>query len=335
MPRIIFNHDGCSMVSQLIDTDMTEADVDRSLVAPVAERGVDTIDFSILSTANFNCRTRHGFEHILKSMYGTQTIQDRLHRVITHYNAQPNDLLDLVIKHGHARGLRVLGALRLNHWNNNDLLDRVPGRCFQEHHWRKDFRDPAFHDYLLEVLEDLLAKGVDGLTLDFERKAPFFPSEAPMDERADACTDFVRRARALSDRTLVARVCHDAEINAAQGQAPQRWINEGLLDAVVPATHNHEPDDLSWRCDRFLQTARAASHGCEVWPQIWPTPTRWRERAPQTIHNVEAVRRRVDDLLQQGADGVYFFNFCCEFDNTGDSSQSTFDHLPDVSGLAV
>lgn len=64
--------------------------------------------------------------------------------VIEHNAAQDLDLLDIVVKHGRARGLKVFGNIRLNHANAAVMLEDVPGRRFGNGSGaRMDFRDAA------------------------------------------------------------------------------------------------------------------------------------------------------------------------------------------------
>ncbi len=235
--------------------------------------------------------------------------------VIERYAEQPLDLLDIVVKHGHAHGMKVFGCVRLNHANWRAMLDGIPGRDFVNG-MRKDFRDESFHRYLLEVYEDLLEKGVDGLTLDFERKAPFFPEDTPQRERFDACRAFVRGVRKLTGKPIAARVCHDAAKGEPQGQDPEGWLREGLLDAVIPATHNHEPDLMDWGGERFLRAAKESPRPCAVWPQIWPTPGPWVEYRTRR-NEPDQVVERARELFRDGANGVYYFNFCCYWPRLG------------------
>jgi hypothetical protein len=280
------------------------------------------IDWSICSTGVHNCRTR--FRRDLNPAFVAETnercpgvwlakgnagMARSAARVAAHYNEQERDLLDVVIDAAHEAGMQVFGNVRLNHGNCSNWLAGVPGRQ-HDGGQRRDFRDAVFHDYLLALYTDLLAKGVDGISLDFERKAPFFPDDVPLEERAEACTAFCRRARALTGKPILARVSHEGTKGEAQGQDPERWTAEGLLDIVVPATHNHEPDRLDWSFGRFTAAAAESPRPCRVWPQIWPTPAPWSEREGN-LHSMGAIRRRVSEIRAQGADGVYFFNFCC------------------------
>jgi hypothetical protein len=316
----IFNHDGFELLAELAGTDCTLADADRVLVAPLAVAGFNAIDWCLCSTGIHNCRTRHGRgitrELLARShadnpaMWGEAAADTifPIGEVVERYSAREKDLLDCVIAAGHARGLRVYGNVRLNHACVPRWLTGVPGPSHAGG-LRKDFRDAAFQAYLLELFADLLAKGVDGLSLDFERKAPFFPDGVPQDERFAACTRFVRAARALTDKPLLARVAYQPEKGELQGQQPLTWMVEGLLDAVVPATHNHEPDPFDWVPKVFFATAKCSPRPCAVCPQLWPTPEPW-NNGHNRRHASEAVRQRCDALHIAGADGAYFFNFC-------------------------
>lgn len=302
---LAFNHDGYGMLDELHSTARTEEDVRRVLVDPLAGSAISVIDWCIQSTGLHNCRTRHGKLHDGR---GKEEIDHRVGEVIRHCAAQGKDLFDLVIAQGHRAGLKVFGNVRLNHTGRNpSQLRNCPGRNAEG---KKDFTDPIFHDYLCEVFEDLLAKGADGISLDFERKAPFFPEATPQQERFAACQAFLEKIRALTSLPILARVSHDPAKGEPQGQDPERWVEQGLVDIIVPATHNHEPDHLDWGFERFLQAARRSPNGCLVWPQIWPTHANWGDRMGN-LHSCEAVVRRVEEIKASGAHGAYFFNFCC------------------------
>jgi len=303
---VAFNHDGFGMLAELAETEMTEEDAARVLVDPFRDSAVTVIDWCILTTGQHNCRTRHGRGFVGDGQ--GREVDRRIGKVVSHFNDQPNDLLDVVIHRGHAAGLRVFGNIRLNHGAlNRERLLSCPGRNAAG---KKDFRDAAFHTYLCELVEDLLDKGVDGISLDFERKAPFFPDAAPMLERTQATTAFLHRVRALTDKPITVRVSHDRCNGEPQGQAPAQWIAQGLVDVVVPATHNHEPDSLDWPFERFLEAARMSPRPCRVWPQIWPTGEHW-QGGEATPYPPAAILRRVQQIRDSGAQGAYFFNFCC------------------------
>jgi hypothetical protein len=304
--EVVFNDDGFSEPAELANTNMTEADAAEFLVAPLARAGVTVLDWCVLTTSEHNCRLAHGRPFDGKGQ-GRQIDAD-VGRVVSHYNAAPLDLLDIVIKHGHLNGLNVWGNLRLNHGSLNvDRLRECPG-TMQPNGSRKDFRDMDFQAYLLDLCRDLLDKGVDGISLDFERKAPFFPEDAPQPERFGACRRFLQMARQLTDKALSARVSHDRAKGEPQGQDPLAWLQEGLLDVVVPATHNHDPDPLDWLPVPFIKAARISPRPCLVCPQIWPTADPW-TGGRNRRHSPAVIRDRIHTLWAMGADGVCFFNF--------------------------
>lgn len=321
MTDYAFNHDG-GVIQALAHGDLTEQAAADMLVRPLADAGFNVIDWCLGTTGEHNCRTRHN-----KGVAPFNDMFKTIGRIVEHYNAQDLDLLDIVIKHGRAAGMKVFGNMRLNHCVDPQRLADCPGPVNFCHYAsiKKDFRQQAFHVYLAEVFEDILAKGVDGISLDFERKAPFFPPGTPREEKFDATWHFMQRIRALTDKPIAVRVAYEPDKGEAQGQQPLRWIEAGLVDVVIPATHNHEPDPLDWSFAAFRAAAARAPRPCAVWPQVWPTGGAWCDGEsagwpPQRI--IERSRQLVDD----GADGVYYFNFCC-YDETRRLLPPPFDDM--------
>ncbi len=321
MTDIVFNNDG-GIIWALADREWTEQAAADLLVQPFVGSDVTAIDWCLGTTGEHNCRTRHK-----RPIAPTNPQFSDIHRVVTHYNAQPLDLLDIVVKHGHAAGLRVFGNVRLNHCVDPMRLADCPGPVNFCHYAsiKKDFRQPAFHRYLAEIFEDLLEKGVDGISLDFERKAPFFPPGTPREEKFDATWHFLQRIRALTTKPVIARVAYEPEKGEAQGQQPMRWIEAGLIDAVIPATHNHEADSLDWTFKAFLDAAARAPRNCKVWPQIWPTGAGWAD-GRQAGWSSQRILERARQILELGAHGAYFFNFCC-YDERHHLLPPPYDHM--------
>ena len=314
MTNYVFNHDGFGALAYLPRTDMTEKDAADLLVRPLVDSGITAIDWCTLTTAEHNCRTRHnrGFDGV-----GINRDIDReIGQVVAHYNSQPLDLLDIVVKHGHTGGLKVYANMRLSHYLNPERLATCPGPHFPSYAGiKKDFRSDTYQGYLIELIEDLLTKGVDGISLDFERKTPFFPPGVDDEEKAEACTRFLGKVRPLTSKPVIVRVARGEEDRKAEGQDPFAWISKGLVDVVIPATHNHEPDTLDWSFDDFLKAAKNSPRPCQIWPQIWPTALEWTEEF-DTKHPPEAIIHRTQEIVATGADGAYYFNFCC-YDKDG------------------
>jgi len=149
--QYVINCDGGTPLFGLARTDRTEADAARQLVDPIVDTDLSAIDFNIGTTGAHNCRTRYGieydeadwrrfvpgllrrFESALPRVELTQLVARRTEdycgyaRTIRHYNEEERDLLDIVIRHGHARGLEVHAGVRLNHANFPETMRDVPG----------------------------------------------------------------------------------------------------------------------------------------------------------------------------------------------------------------
>ena len=65
----------------------------------------------------------------------------------------------------------------------------------------------------------------------------------------------------------------------------------------MPATHNHEPEDLAWMFERFIARSR--------------------------------------DIVAAGGDGVYFFNYCCYWPRLGAEEPDTAAMFTAIRGIAA
>ena len=163
-PAYIFNHDGYGILADLYDTDRSEQTAADLLVRPLAEAGMTDLDWGLSSTVLHNCRIRGGRPHtpelwekaFAENPKLDQPLRRRIPEVVVHYNKQPRDLLDIVVHHGHEHGLKVFGAVRLNHALGPLWLEGVPG-VRHNNGTRIDFRDEAFHAYLEDKFTGLYA----------------------------------------------------------------------------------------------------------------------------------------------------------------------------------
>ena len=92
----------------------------------------------------------------------------------------------------------------------------------------------------------------------------------------------------------------------------------------------HATSDDLLTFQRFLDAASKSPRPCQVWPQIWPTGKDWTEETARR-HPPDAVLQRAEEILALGADGVYFFNFCCFYDGSRlfqEDDQRIFGNLP-------
>jgi len=319
-PTVMFNNDGYGCLRLIRDLPADEKAVDSHFVAPFDGSDVRIMDWTVFSTAEHNYRTAVG-NPVIAAGESRLGRDDRAAQAdcVQRYNANDKDLLDCMRDASRRHGMAFFVSLRLNHSSVMDGPLPCPGRDFGKGKGaRKDFTDDLFQHYLLALLEEIALRDPDGLTLDFERKAPFFPRSTSQTQRFEAADRFLHAARSLADRHsdrlgrplwLAARVANDPAKGEPQGQRPLRWIAEGLLDMVIPATHNHEPDALDWQPRAFLDARAASPRQCRVLPQIWPSPGPYDNWTPQGRHAPDAVAQRARELIAMGADGVYLFNF--------------------------
>jgi len=104
---------------------------------------------------------------------------------------------------------------------------------------RMDFRHTAVRDFKLNIIRELLQRGIDGISIDFCVYPPFFSDP---EKDGHWMTEFLRDVRAALDeegkRTgryieLIVRV--DSMKAEEQGLDWRGWIREGLLDYIIPS----------------------------------------------------------------------------------------------------
>lgn len=320
LPLAVFNFDGYGCLRLIRDLPVGPHTVEQHLVKPFLATDINVLEWTVFSTAEHNYRTTVGTP-VLADADARLGRDDRRRQAqcVQAYNDQAHDLLDCMKLAARRHGLGFFVSLRLNHCTLSDRPWPCPGRTFgQGNGTRKDFSDPAFQDYLLALLDELAQRQPDALTLDFERKAPFFPPAVEARTRFEAADRFVGAARQLVDRhsqgrdqplLLAARVAHDPALGEPQGQRPFHWMRQGWLDLVIPATHNHQPDALDWSAQAFIDARAHGPRPCLVLPQIWPSPGSYDNWTAAGRHGPDAVSRRAQQLLDQQADGIYLFNF--------------------------
>ena len=199
------------------------------------------------------------------------------------------DPLDVMIDRAHEVGMDFIGSLRLTHSSN-------PADVTNAHNWQFKIDHPewvlkgddspnrknAFNWTYPEVRaerfaiaeETLTRYDVDGLELDLT----FDPYYFEADEVADnlhVLTDFIRDLRRAAKESgekrgksidIGARVFPTLKANNDAGFDVETWLQEGLLDFVVPNVYSHMPIDPDFPFEVLLDLARAG--GCEVYPAM-------------------------------------------------------------------
>ena len=228
------------------------------------------------------------------------------------------DPLAVAVERAHEKGRRILGSLRMTEPTSPDddnpyMLGRLkrehPEVMIGEHH--PDYpRAAGCADYTrddvraerLAVIEEVCGRyGMDGLEFDPYVGVFFKPSEAT--ENAPVLTEFVREIRQLLDRlgevrgeslSLAVRVRATEEANLALGMDVRAWLEEGLLDIVIPWTESFLFDQempIEWVVEA------AAGSETPVYPMLGRSPYDDRHHLP----TVEMYPGRSGQLPRHGS----------------------------------
>ena len=232
------------------------------------------------------------------------------------------DPLDVMIDRAHEVGMNFIGSLRLTHSSN-------PADATNAHNWQFKIDHPewvlkgddspnrknAFNWIYPEVRaerfaiaeETLTRYDVDGLELDLT----FDPYYFEADEVADnlhVLTDFIhdlrRAAKGSGEKRgksidIGARVFPTLKANNDAGFDVETWLQEDLLDFVVPNVYSHMPIDPDFPFEVLLDLARA--RGCEVYPAMGSVLGANREE----YAGVDYYRAAASAYWSRGADALY------------------------------
>jgi hypothetical protein len=255
----------------------------------------------------------------------------------------------IVMARDHARkiGLKFLIAPRMEAFGVPPPLDELfNSTIFNEHpEWRCITREgeeiprmsyayPEVQDCVLEQYQEVLGYEPDGLSLMFNRGAPYLLYEQPLvdgfkertgqdpheldewDEewiqyRCDVMTGFMRRVRKLLDELppdggapleLIAFVLNSVPTCRRYGIDVETWAREGLVSIVCPyasAFHRTDRDDeKELELPGFVEAL--AGTDCRMVPHVMP-----RVEPPQAFLATAAA------LYAAGADGLAFWDTNC------------------------
>jgi len=171
------------------------------------------------------------------------------------------DPLRVLVDRAHDRGLDFIASLRMGGYPGLPAEMSVPGGG-------RGMALEEVRDFQYHLLEELVTEyPVEGIELDFAA-APmgtalwFPPEEAP--QLAPVMTDFVRRVAECArqrpgDAGLVgARVYPTRELNERTGLEVERWLEDGLVDYVIPLVYGDMALDSAMPVDWLIRAAHAA-----------------------------------------------------------------------------
>jgi hypothetical protein len=217
------------------------------------------------------------------------------------------DPLTVLIDRAHEKGMDFLASVRLGRYGGMDpaLDTKTGGRGYVN----KEVRDHVF-----AVLEELATDyATDGLELDFAAPpggASFYFQPDDVPEYTPVMTGWLRdvaamaRGREGGAAEIGARVYPTLEANAAAGLDVSTWLDERLVDFVVPMVYGHNVVDADMPIDWLIEAAHR--NDIAVYPMISPYHTDdSRVRMGRQHATPEMMRAAAASYWDRGADGMY------------------------------
>ena len=336
--RVIFNSDGHGVFKD------AGGDLDQwitNLFGPLENSHVDALfwcDGAGGNTANYDSQVleRTG-ARVGKTDPKLQALID-----------QGNDPPRVVVREAHKRKLDVFYSFRINDIHDSFILDEQPTFKVKHPEWllgkkkygavtsyptALNFAVKEVRDLKFRAIEEVFTKyDFDGLEVDFLRGAPYFlPGTAK--KNAPLLTGLVSRYHQLLRRQskkrgrrlqLAVRVDESLAACGRDGFEVAKWIEQGLVDHVILGS-----GVIDIEIAQFRKLARP--RGVHVYPCLYGWPSRY-SPIPRKLAAAMAL-----NYWQQGADGIYLFNW---FPHTRNNSEQTgpwmasmLDRIGDPAGL--
>jgi hypothetical protein len=243
----------------------------------------------------------------------------------------------IVVREAKKRGLDVFYSFRINDIHDSFTPDEKATFKVEHPEWmigpRKygdvtsfptslNFAVPEVRELKFRVIEELFKKyDFDGLEIDFLRSAPYFlPGEET--KNAHLLTKLLRRVRKHLDQRgrqrgrpirLAVRVEGSLASCRKDGFEVSRWIKEGLIDYLSLGT-----GVIDIEVEQFKKFA--APKGVFVYPVLYGWPSKYYPIPAELAAGLAL------NYWQQGADGIYLFNWFAHTKNN--SEKKGFNMAP-------
>jgi len=198
-----------------------------------------------------------------------------------------------------------------------------------------DYAHAEVRDHYLALIEETLERyDIDGLELDFMRE-PYLSSRGEEQSGREVLTAWLRgvRARLQAEAAkrghaiqLGVRVPSRPEVAERFGLDPVTWAREGLIDLLVPtprwASIEFDIPISAWR-DLLADTSVLVAGGLEI---------NCRPHRGAGQHRVTPAQARgaAAQVLADGADGIYLFNYFPPEQTGGQDRWWTAEEYPEV-----
>ena len=216
------------------------------------------------------------------------------------------DPLTVLIDRAHDKGMEFFASVRMSSYGRMDPKFRVPEGRGLAH---EEVRNHQF-----EVLQELAtAYQVEGVELDFAAAPggmPMFLRPEDVREYTPVLTEYVRqissmvRGRSGKAGQIGARIYPTEEMCRGQGLEVRTWLEEGLVDYVVPMLYLDFTMDPDMPIDWLIQAAHEKD--VAVYGMLQPYVKDEATGSPERVYATpEVARGVVANHWARGVDGIY------------------------------
>lgn len=217
------------------------------------------------------------------------------------------DPLQLLIERAHHKNLDFFASLRLGSYGGMDpSLDTKTGG--------KGYVNKEVRDHVYEVLKELVTDyDTDGIELDFAAPpggASFYFQPEDVPKNTELMTEWVKQVSEMArganntGKEIGARIYPTKAANEAAGLDVTNWIEQKLIDFVVPMVYGHHIIDPDMPIDWLIKAAH--DQNISVYPMISPYYSDdSRTHVNRQYATPEMIRAATSNYWDKDVDGMY------------------------------
>jgi Glycosyl hydrolase-like 10 len=352
VPRIIIHSDGFSGFYS--GRMKTKAELVK-FATIYKNRPLYSFDWGLGTSTAFNIKTRRGV------LFGEGKTEfwrqgDKMaSQIVNNLYKHGINPLQVIAEHLNSEKIHVNATLRLNatyppriaaSHNGPFLMENPQFRIINaqgKRSWQLSYAHPEVRDFMVSVLEDAIACGVDGVHLQFLRHPPFFGIDKPLiaeykkrygdfDPKKDymnkkwqklqceVMTKFIKKIRQMLDaqglkhnKKLTLSASFDFKDYYSQGLDVATWIKSAWVSVISPGYYGVGGQTFDLK--PFVKMSQGTS--CKIFPNLEmtllgsdPTPDSETGKVIITRESVslDYGRKLFLEFYNQGAYGMYPFN---------------------------
>ena len=326
--QIIVNWDGGSLYSVLF-TGRAKVDLEsvkrvlEEVVAEQASAGVDTWSEVVMWQ----------FARTMLSSSRVADVQVDGQVDIPLLDAAGLDYFQILLESCHRHNMKMLACLRMNDTHSCavevEFYRKHPEWRLQEVRGAMDYKVEEVRDTILAFTGEVLSRyDVDGIEYDYMRACHMFqPGEGA--GHADLLNDFTRKTRKLLDEAAERRGCDRLPFGVRVPQIMKEceylgfdlatWINEGLVDFVVPSDFMHT--DTNMKTEDFVKLCKGTD--CKVYPGIHNRLAMDKPNEHYRLMDLANLRAAAQNFYAFGADGISPYNYQFAFERRSFAHRSS------------